>query len=123
LESSVVMPMKAVGMALESDMQERVLAGIKKTGSHEFMVPENLMGTQWYADYKNWLKIDSDGKFICWPVGCVKAKCARNTGVNQDAANREMRRIQTLKPSRTVMSSRGVSRSLTTRGLSPRLVS
>merc|ERR1719353_2264488 len=89
--------MKAVGMALEADDQERVLKGVKKNGSHEFTVPENLMGTQWYADYKNWLKIDTDGKYICWPVGCVKAKCARNTGVNQAAANREMRRIQTLK--------------------------
>jgi len=96
-ERPVVMPMKAVGMALEADDQERVLKGVKKNGSHEFTVPENLMGTQWYADYKNWLKIDTDGKYICWPVGCVKAKCARNTGVNQAAANREMRRIQTLK--------------------------
>merc|ERR1712054_525074 len=99
-DAPITIALKTIGVTLESDEEEAIVKSIKKDGEHTFDVPQELIGTKWYTGgrlNKGVLRIDSKGKFICWPTGCVRAKCARNTGVNRSTARASYRRVQKLK--------------------------
>jgi len=99
-DAPITIALKTIGVTLESDEEEAIVKSIKKDGEHTFNVPQELIGTKWYTGgrlNKGVLRIDSKGKFICWPTGCVRAKCARNTGVNRSTARASYRRVQKLK--------------------------
>merc|ERR1711988_489141 len=48
----------------------------------------SLMGTKWYHDISVPLHVDVKSKFICWPLGCIRAKCGRNNSRNRATAKK-----------------------------------
>lgn len=98
-EAPITVALKSVGITLETTEEKKIVKGIKKNGSHSFTIPDNFVSTKWYAHKltRGFLRIDTKGKFICWPIGCVRAKCARNTGVNRSTAKASYKRVQKIK--------------------------
>merc|ERR1712072_1295166 len=63
---------------------------------HTINVPQFMLtGTQWFKKSMNgYLRIDSHSKWICWPTGCVTAKCGRNTFSNKQIAKASYAKVQ-----------------------------
>merc|ERR1712072_19854 len=65
---------------------------------HTINVPQFMLtGTQWFKKSMNgYLRIDSHSKWICWPTGCVTAKCGRNTFSNKQTAKTMYRKFKNI---------------------------
>merc|ERR1711939_1140077 len=50
--------------------------------------------TKWYRSLGSPLHIDANDKWICWPIGCVKAKCGMNNAYNLQRAKDEYRKMK-----------------------------
>merc|ERR1712159_427062 len=49
---------------------------------------------KWYRSLGAPLHIDAYDKWICWPIGCVKAKCGINNAYNLQRAKEEYRKMK-----------------------------
>lgn len=80
-----------------STMSRKLIVQHMKTGN-TFAVPQSaLLGTKWWhSATSGYLRIDSKSEWICWPTGCITAKCGRNTASNQRIAKKSYEKVKAL---------------------------
>merc|ERR1712057_86739 len=84
---------------LEEDNTKTVKAAMSKLGNAVTMPKEHLAKfvatrAKWYRSLGAPLHIDAYDKWICWPIGCVKAKCGINNAYNLQRAKEEYRKMK-----------------------------
>merc|ERR1712178_53911 len=80
-----------------STMSRKLIVQHMKAGN-TFAVPQSaLLGTKWWhSATSGYLRIDSKSEWICWPTGCITAKCGRNTASNQRIARKSFKKVKAL---------------------------
>jgi len=87
--------MSKLGMSnLKDELLTQLKLGHAVTMPKEHLAKFVATRAKWYRSLGAPLHIDAYDKWICWPIGCVKAKCGINNAYNLQRAKEEYRKIR-----------------------------
>merc|ERR1712188_95920 len=87
--------MSKLGMSnLKDELLTQLKLGHAVTMPKEHLAKFVATRAKWYRSLGAPLHIDAYDKWICWPIGCVKAKCGINNAYNLQRAKEEYRKMK-----------------------------
>jgi len=94
----VVPELEELSLFVSKHRKQQVAITQQLKAGQTISVPQFMLtGTQWlkswHTNAKGYLRIDSSSKWICWPTGCVTAKCGRNTFSNKQIAKAMYKKV------------------------------